>query len=200
MSESSGQKRNRWGDQRQHGDRDDGEDEDRYNNNHRKPKKPRISPSSSSPRQDKSSRDNNQRSSNIQKSDYELEREQRMARLRQEMKEEDAEMAALDEQRVADASGKFGEGGADGSSNSKGSNNPQERIIEVNPDELEELDEEEAMMKLMGIQGFGSTKGEAVEDNQSSAARGTAAKNKARKYRQYMNRKNGFNRPLEKMK
>eukprot|EP00934_Nitzschia_sp_Nitz4_P000811 Nitzschia sp. Nitz4//scaffold497_size4732//407//739//NITZ4_009235-RA/size4732-processed-gene-0.1-mRNA-1//1//CDS//3329553080//811//frame0 len=47
--------------------------------------------------------------------------------------------------------------------------------------------------------GFGCTKGQAVEDNQSTAARGAAAKNKARKYRQYMNRKNGFNRALEKM-
>jgi U4/U6.U5 tri-snRNP-associated protein 3 len=46
---------------------------------------------------------------------------------------------------------------------------------------------------------FGSTKGNKVEDNHSSSARGAAAKHKARKYRQYMNRKNGFNRPLDKM-
>ena len=76
---------------------------------------------------------------------------------------------------------------------------PQEAIIEVNQDELEGLDEEEQMKRLLGFDGFGSTKGEAVQDNQTSAARGAAAKNKARKYRQYMNRKNGFNRPLEKM-
>ena len=61
------------------------------------------------------------------------------------------------------------------------------------------MDEEEQMRKLLGFDGFGSTKGESVEDNQSTAARGGAAKNKARKYRQYMNRKSGFNRPLEKM-
>ena len=51
----------------------------------------------------------------------------------------------------------------------------------------------------MGFGGFGTTKGKAVEDNQSSAARGASSKNKGRKYRQYMNRKGGFNRPLDKM-
>jgi U4/U6.U5 tri-snRNP-associated protein 3 len=39
-----------------------------------------------------------------------------------------------------------------------------------------------------------------VEDNHSGAAKGAAAVKKARKYRQYMNRKGGFNRPLETMK
>ena len=105
-----------------------------------------------------------------------------MARLRQEMKEEDFELAALDKKPEEDNAPK-----------------PQEEIIEVKPEELEGLDEEEQMKKLLGFGGFGSTKGEAVADNQNSAARGVAAKNKARKYRQYMNRKNGFNRPLEKM-
>ena len=55
------------------------------------------------------------------------------------------------------------------------------------------------MMQMMGFGGFGTTKGKAVADNQSSAARGAASKNKGRKYRQYMNRKGGFNRPLDKM-
>jgi U4/U6.U5 tri-snRNP-associated protein 3 len=106
-----------------------------------------------------------------------------MARLRQEMKEEDREMAALD--NVEEVAPKLA---------------PQEQIIQVNEEELEGLDEDEQMQMLLGFTGgFGSTKGEAVEDNQASAARGAAAKNKVRKYRQYMNRKNGFNRPLEKM-
>jgi U4/U6.U5 tri-snRNP-associated protein 3 len=101
------------------------------------------------------------------------------------MKDEDTELAdALDQKKKE----------ADDSKHK-----PQETIIEVNQEELEGLDEEEQMKMLMGIQGFGSTKGEQVEDNKTSAARGVAAKNKARKYRQYMNRKNGFNRPLEKM-
>jgi U4/U6.U5 tri-snRNP-associated protein 3 len=71
--------------------------------------------------------------------------------------------------------------------------------IQVKAEELEGLSEEEQMQRMLGFSGFGSTKGEAVKDNQTSAARGAAAKNKARKYRQYMNRKGGFNRPLDKM-
>lgn len=122
---------------------------------------------------------------------FQLEREQRMARLRQEMRKEDEYLAALDDeqQRIQREEAIRAEEAK-----------PQETIIEVNPEELEGLDEEEQMRKLLGFNGFGSTKGEAVADNQTTAARGVAAKNKARKYRQYMNRKNGFNRPLEKMK
>ena len=60
-------------------------------------------------------------------------------------------------------------------------------------------DEDIAMAQLMGFSGFASTKGELVPDNQKGAARGAATKNKARKYRQYMNRKGGFNRALDKM-
>jgi U4/U6.U5 tri-snRNP-associated protein 3 len=73
------------------------------------------------------------------------------------------------------------------------------KIIEVNDDDLEGLDEEEQMKTLLGFGDFSSSKGQKVEDNQNSLARGAAAKNKARKYRQYMNRKGGFNRPLDKM-
>jgi U4/U6.U5 tri-snRNP-associated protein 3 len=78
---------------------------------------------------------------------------------------------------------------------------PHETIRNVTSDELVGLDEEEQMMKLLGFgsDGFGSTKGTKVDDNHQGAARGAASKNKARKYRQYMNRKNGFNRPLDKM-
>ncbi len=66
-------------------------------------------------------------------------------------------------------------------------------------DEEEEGGEEEQMRMMLGFNGFGTTKGKAVADNQHSAARGAASKNKGRKYRQYMNRKGGFNRPLDKM-
>ena len=118
------------------------------------------------------------------------EREQRMALLREELKKEDETLAALDQKQ----SDKEQSGSA-----AQQARLPQETIIEVHPEELEGLDEEEQMKKLLGFDGFGSTKGKAVEDNQSTAARGGAAKNKARKYRQYMNRKSGFNRPLEKM-
>lgn len=55
---------------------------------------------------------------------------------------------------------------------------------------------EEDMMAMMGFAGFGSTKGQAVEGNQEGAVK----INQQRTWRQYMNRKGGFNRPLEKVK
>lgn len=114
-------------------------------------------------------------------------RRARMARLRAENDQEEQEQTAVLDDVAAGVAGKQQLG-------------PQEAIIEVNQEELEGLDEEEQMRKLLGFTGsFGSTKGSKVEDNHSSSAKGVAAKHKARKYRQYMNRKNGFNRPLEKM-
>ena len=123
--------------------------------------------------------------------DFELERQKRMERLREELKKEDENMSALDKSD-------FSEDGIHRRSDRQ-ELKPQETIIEVNQEDLEGLDEEDQLRRLMGIESFGSTKGAKVEDNQNSAARGVAAKNKARQYRQYMNRKNGFNRPLEKM-
>ena len=77
----------------------------------------------------------------------------------------------------------------------------QYKVAEIQEGDLEDYEEDEQMQMLLGFSsGFASTKGKAVEDNQSSASKGAAAKNKARKYRQYMNRKGGFNRPLDKMK
>jgi U4/U6.U5 tri-snRNP-associated protein 3 len=75
---------------------------------------------------------------------------------------------------------------------------------DVNKDAIEDADEEEGgeeeqIRMMLGFGGFGTTKGKVVADNQHSAARGAASKNKGRKYRQYMNRKGGFNRPLDKM-
>ena len=67
------------------------------------------------------------------------------------------------------------------------------------PENLSDLDEEEQMQRLLGFGSFGSTKNTKVDDNHKSSARGASAKHQGRKYRQYMNRKNGFNRPLDKM-
>jgi U4/U6.U5 tri-snRNP-associated protein 3 len=66
-------------------------------------------------------------------------------------------------------------------------------------DEDEDEDNDTKMMEeLFGIRSFGSTKNTKVITNHTSAAVGTVAKHlKPRKYRQYMNRKNGFNRPLD---
>jgi U4/U6.U5 tri-snRNP-associated protein 3 len=72
------------------------------------------------------------------------------------------------------------------------------------PDDLGEESEEmdavnddsSAMAAFMGLQGFGSTKGKPVEGNQE----GAADVKKVRTWRQYMNRRGGFNRPLDKIK
>mmetsp|Transcript_17017 Transcript_17017/g.20777 ORF Transcript_17017/g.20777 Transcript_17017/m.20777 type:complete len:182 (-) Transcript_17017:143-688(-) len=123
-----------------------------------------------------------------------IERRKRMERLRAENEAEEQKMAVLD--KAAKIRGEGGEYDPEELSSEK---TGKDAIIEVNEEDLEGLDEDEQMQKLFGIGGFGSTKGKAVKDNQNSAAKGTAAKNKARKYRQYMNRKGGFNRPLQKM-
>ncbi len=59
-------------------------------------------------------------------------------------------------------------------------------------------EQDDEMMRLMGFSSFGSTSGRHVEDN-DGVARGAVSKSKQRKYRQYMNRTGGFNRPLEKV-
>jgi len=70
---------------------------------------------------------------------------------------------------------------------------------DMEEEDLTELSAEEQMRKLMGFGDFGTTKGKKVEDNHTGAARGATASKKERKYRQYMNRKGGFNRPLDKL-
>ena len=53
--------------------------------------------------------------------------------------------------------------------------------------------EEIEMMKIMGFAGFDTTKNKKVSGNDSGDIHTTVK----RKYRQYMNRKGGFNRPLD---
>ncbi|KAH7636909.1 uncharacterized protein LOC124495066 [Dermatophagoides farinae] len=65
---------------------------------------------------------------------------------------------------------------------------------EITDKDLEgKTEEEQKMMKLMGFAGFDSTKGKPVKGNNVSAVNVL----QKRKYRQYMNRKGGFNRPLD---
>jgi U4/U6.U5 tri-snRNP-associated protein 3 len=67
-------------------------------------------------------------------------------------------------------------------------------VIDLNDDDMEGKTEEEAdMMKLMGFAGFDSTKGKHIGGNDVSAVHHVVV----RKYRQYMNRRGGFNRPLD---
>ncbi|KAJ2763718.1 U4/U6.U5 small nuclear ribonucleoprotein [Coemansia nantahalensis] len=56
------------------------------------------------------------------------------------------------------------------------------------------MTEDEQMMALMGFGGFDTTKDKAVAGNSVGAAN----VKKQRKFRQYMNRKGGFNRLLDK--
>ncbi|XP_042200455.1 U4/U6.U5 small nuclear ribonucleoprotein 27 kDa protein [Callorhinchus milii] len=55
-------------------------------------------------------------------------------------------------------------------------------------------EEEIEMMKQMGFGGFDTTKGKKVDGSVNAFAVNVQQK---RKYRQYMNRKGGFNRPLD---
>ncbi|XP_015196099.1 U4/U6.U5 small nuclear ribonucleoprotein 27 kDa protein [Lepisosteus oculatus] len=55
-------------------------------------------------------------------------------------------------------------------------------------------EEEIEMMKLMGFSTFDSTKGKKCDGSVNAYAVNVSQK---RKYRQYMNRKGGFNRPLD---
>ncbi|KZS01219.1 Uncharacterized protein APZ42_002188, partial [Daphnia magna] len=67
----------------------------------------------------------------------------------------------------------------------------------VTSEEFKDPTEEEAeMMKLMGFGSFDSTKGKHVQGNEEPL-HGTVQVVLKRKYRQYMNRKGGFNRPLD---
>lgn len=115
--------------------------------------------------------------------DADEERRARMAKLRADNDEEERRLEA----------------DAVEANNEKASKEELTKIKEFTQEDLEGLTEEEKMMKMMGIEGFSTTKGKAVKDNQVGASRGAAAKSKARKYRQYMNRKGGFNRALDKM-
>ncbi|VDM39047.1 unnamed protein product [Toxocara canis] len=61
----------------------------------------------------------------------------------------------------------------------------------IDVDSLKGADKE--MAKLMGFVGFNTTKNKKVAGNSDGAVQ----INKPRRYRQYMNRKGGFNRPLD---
>ncbi|KAJ4488045.1 hypothetical protein J3R30DRAFT_883582 [Lentinula aciculospora] len=74
---------------------------------------------------------------------------------------------------------------------------PDSELFSNNAEAGEAAEDDDApMMALMGMAGFGSTKGKHVEGNQE----GTVNIKKTRTWRQYMNRRGGFNRPLDKIK
>ncbi|XP_022288781.1 U4/U6.U5 small nuclear ribonucleoprotein 27 kDa protein-like isoform X1 [Crassostrea virginica] len=66
--------------------------------------------------------------------------------------------------------------------------------IDLTEDDFQGLPHDEAdMMKIMGFGNFDSTKGKKVNGNDIYVANIP----KKRRYRQYMNRRGGFNRPLD---
>ncbi|KAI7355761.1 hypothetical protein KC320_g2683 [Hortaea werneckii] len=69
----------------------------------------------------------------------------------------------------------------------------QQPAQDVNMDPLEGEDEEATMRRIMGFEGFRSTKNTKVPGNDKNYA---VSKVKKAEYRQYMNRVGGFNRPL----
>ncbi|XP_034548200.1 U4/U6.U5 small nuclear ribonucleoprotein 27 kDa protein [Notolabrus celidotus] len=67
--------------------------------------------------------------------------------------------------------------------------------IQISAEDMQGKTEEEIeMMKLMGFSGFETTKGRKSDGSANAHAVNVTMK---RKYRQYMNRKGGFNRPLD---
>ena len=69
----------------------------------------------------------------------------------------------------------------------------QPNFAPIQPEDV--TDEDKMMQQLMGFNGFDSTKGKKVANNDVYAIN----RKVERKYRQYMNRKGGFNRPLDFM-
>ncbi|XP_011254403.1 U4/U6.U5 small nuclear ribonucleoprotein 27 kDa protein isoform X1 [Camponotus floridanus] len=68
-----------------------------------------------------------------------------------------------------------------------------ERPVITEADLQGKTPEEQEMMRIMGFCDFDSTKGKKVDGNDVGAVHVILK----RKYRQYMNRKGGFNRPLD---
>ncbi|CCI11413.1 unnamed protein product [Albugo candida] len=62
----------------------------------------------------------------------------------------------------------------------------------------DDIPDEEQLRLLFGFSKFDSTKCKIVQDNLTIAATGACRKDTKHEYRQYMNRLEGFNRPLDK--
>lgn len=67
--------------------------------------------------------------------------------------------------------------------------------IQISAEDMDGKTEDEIeMMKMMGFASFDTTKGKKTDGSVNAYAVNVSMK---RKYRQYMNRKGGFNRPLD---
>ncbi|OXU20898.1 hypothetical protein TSAR_000929 [Trichomalopsis sarcophagae] len=98
------------------------------------------------------------------------------------------------EDLTADLDLETGKGLLDPKSNTQRDQLYQIMQIMINQADLQgKTPEEQQMMRIMGFCGFDTTKGKKVEGNDAGAVHVILK----RKYRQYMNRKGGFNRPLD---
>lgn len=88
-------------------------------------------------------------------------------------------------------SGRRGHGSGSGAGSSNAA--VADRPVVTDADLEGKTPDEQEMMKAMGFCGFDSTKGKKVEGNDAGEVHVILK----RKYRQYMNRKGGFNRPLD---
>lgn len=83
---------------------------------------------------------------------------------------------------------------ATGPSSSAGKRGQMQERPAITQADLEgKTPEEQEMIRIMGFGGFDSTKGKKVDNNDVGEVQVVLK----RKYRQYMNRKGGFNRPLD---
>lgn len=80
-----------------------------------------------------------------------------------------------------------------GDSHGAGSSSAADRPVVTEADLEGKTPEEQEMMKMMGFCGFDTTKNKKVDGNDAGEVHVILK----RKYRQYMNRKGGFNRPLD---
>lgn len=111
--------------------------------------------------------------------------------------DDDAEEAVLKTSADADGAGDTaGSSGSDGTSGAGGAGDSGGPAFQI----PEGMDDDAAMMAMMGFSSFDSTKGQVVADNQSGPAKGAARQVLQRRYRQYMNRRGGFARRLDAMK
>ncbi|XP_060927456.1 U4/U6.U5 small nuclear ribonucleoprotein 27 kDa protein isoform X1 [Limanda limanda] len=82
-----------------------------------------------------------------------------------------------------------------GSQKDKDAKEKAGKPIQISEEDMEGKTEEEIeMMKQMGFGSFDTTKGKKTDGSVNAYAINVSMK---RKYRQYMNRKGGFNRPLD---
>lgn len=63
--------------------------------------------------------------------------------------------------------------------------------------QVKEKTEEDLMKEMLGFGDFSTTKGGPVQENQKGPSHGAARKANKRNYRQYMNRKGGFGKPVQ---